>query len=402
MGQRGKGGQTTDYTGIFKKDALQQYMQRLELDPGNKKVLELVADLSKHESASAEEIHQLIESGEIEGTEQELYLQTYLQKQKAASLFLDNENIEEASAKAQKANPDSTAAEYLRTTSQILQETGSTSVEDMEELQAVAYTLGEDQVASEIGASIAQIQGQSPPTPQELQESTVLNPGTPPGSPTTITAPPSSAQQPPFDLSALSLTTAQGGDDEPEPQSVVQNVPGQHAAPLSTVLSQENLIEQQKKMDEIRAEIRAQGDKQETSRGNQTRAITAAVMQVNDNLKGTRKLLDDNPEAAQREADTIMRLEERYPKTAKLFERGLISTDQMEDSEFVDAMEKSLNLREEREGNIKSRSIRQTQPQMYARTVPRPGGVYQYRRPHFSTSPMFETTGISKPRSGAR
>ena len=109
-------------------------------------------------------------------------------------------------------------------------------------------------------------------------------------------------------------------------------------------------------------------------------------MDVNDNLKGTRKLLDDDPQEAQEQAATIERLEEGHPKTKKLFERGLISLAQMQNRSFVEAMEKSLTLREEREGTLKTGpKARQTQTQTYTRTVPRLGGVYKYRRPHFST-----------------
>ena len=57
---------------------------------------------------------------------------------------------------------------------------------------------------------------------------------------------------------------------------------------------------------------------------------------------------------------------------------------------FVEAMEKSLTLREQREGTLKSSSARQSSgPTEYTRTVERSKGVYQYRRPHFSTSPYF-------------
>ena len=114
-------------------------------------------------------------------------------------------------------------------------------------------------------------------------------------------------------------------------------------------------------------------------------------MEVNDNLKGQSNLLSNNSNIAQVQARTIERLGESNPKTAKLFERGLISLDQMQDRAFVEAMEKSLTLREQREGTLKSSgSARQSSgPTEYTRTVERSKGVYQYRRPHFSTSPYF-------------
>eukprot|EP01048_Picozoa_sp_COSAG05_P005221 COSAG05_NODE_304_length_11730_cov_494.101539_6_plen_57_part_00 len=46
------------------------------------------------------------------------------------------------------------------------------------------------------------------------------------------------------------------------------------------------------------------------------------------------------------------------PKTAKLFERGLISVGQMQDKSFVEAMEKSLALKDERTGSITKSSAR--------------------------------------------
>ena len=58
-------------------------------------------------------------------------------------------------------------------------------------------------------------------------------------------------------------------------------------------------------------------------------------------------------------------------------------------------MEKSLEDKERRLDTLKQRKTRTTvQPGQYARTVARPGGVYKYRRPHFSTSPYFTDTSL--------
>ena len=85
---------------------------------------------------------------------------------------------------------------------------------------------------------------------------------------------------------------------------------------------------------------------------------------------------------------------ERAPLTAKLFERGLLSAKNVTNPQYVESMEKSLRLREERTGVVnKSNARRSSQPQ-YTRTVARPGGIYQFRRPHFTTSPMFQDTEV--------
>ena len=54
-------------------------------------------------------------------------------------------------------------------------------------------------------------------------------------------------------------------------------------------------------------------------------------MGVNANLRETRQLLSDAPETTEKQATTIERLGESNPKTAKLFERRLISLEQMRD-----------------------------------------------------------------------
>ena len=136
--------------------------------------------------------------------------------------------------------------------------------------------------------------------------------------------------------------------------------------------------------------------KQTAQSNKQTRgaigAVTTAVMETNDNLKSTRKYLSDTSADATAQMGKIEQLGVNNPKTAKLFERGLISVTQMQDKSFVQAMEQSLALKDERTGSLTAGSARRTQPGRYARMAPRPGGVYQYRRPHFSTSPLFADT----------
>ena len=82
---------------------------------------------------------------------------------------------------------------------------------------------------------------------------------------------------------------------------------------------------------------------------------------------------------------------ENNPRTAKLFERGLLRPQNVANKQYVIAMEKSLKDREDRLGTLpkmSSRLAKQT-PVEYTRTIARPGGVYKYRRPHFTTSPLF-------------
>lgn len=80
---------------------------------------------------------------------------------------------------------------------------------------------------------------------------------------------------------------------------------------------------------------------------------------------------------------------ENAPLTAKLFERGLLSAENVINPQYVAAMEKSLQLRQERTGTIQQSNARRSSQPQYTRTVARPDGAYQYKRPHFDTSPMF-------------
>ena len=162
-----------------------------------------------------------------------------------------------------------------------------------------------------------------------------------------------------------------------------------HSVEHSTVVTNAALLSLTEQMEQMALDSQIRID----MHGEQLAALdtlNTAVMDVNDNLKGKSNLLSNNSNEAQVQSLTIERLGESNPKTAKLFERGLISLDQMQDRAFVEAMEKSLTLREQREGTLKSSSARQSSgPTEYTRTVERSKGVYQYRRPHFSTSPYF-------------
>jgi predicted DNA-binding ribbon-helix-helix protein len=94
-----------------------------------------------------------------------------------------------------------------------------------------------------------------------------------------------------------------------------------------------------------------------------------------------------------RDTEAALNNLEQAPLTAKLFERGLLSAQNVANAQYVNAMEKSLRLRQERTGVIKNSSARRSSQPQYMRTIPRPGGAYQYRRPHFDTSPMFVNAG---------
>ena len=160
----------------------------------------------------------------------------------------------------------------------------------------------------------------------------------------------------------------------------------------STVVNQQALLSRDKEMQALALEI----GKQTAQSNKQTRGaigeVTAAVMDTNDTLKNTRQYLSDTSADATAQMGKIEQLGVNNPKTAKLFERGLISVAQMQDKSFVQAMEQSLALKDERTGSLTAGSARPSQPGSYARMAPRPGGVYKYRRPHFSTSPLFADT----------
>ena len=162
-----------------------------------------------------------------------------------------------------------------------------------------------------------------------------------------------------------------------------------HSVEHSTVVTNAALLSLTEQMEQMAIDSQTRIDMHEDQLA-VLGTLNTAVMEVNDNLKGKSNLLSNNSNIAQVQARTIERLGESNPKTAKLFERGLISLDQMRDRKFVEAMEQSLTLREQREGTLKSSSARQSSgPTEYTRTVERSKGVYQYRRPHFSTSPYF-------------
>ena len=95
--------------------------------------------------------------------------------------------------------------------------------------------------------------------------------------------------------------------------------------------------------------------------------------------------------ATTKELDNALSNMENNPRVAKLFERGLLRPQNVANSQYVAAMEKSLQLREERLGVIPTQSARiaKQTPVEYTRTVPRSDGLYRYRRPHLTTSPLF-------------
>ena len=72
-----------------------------------------------------------------------------------------------------------------------------------------------------------------------------------------------------------------------------------------------------------------------------------------------------------------------------MYERGLITLQQMQDKTYVEALEKSLRAREERQGDVKFAGARQSQPGSYARVVKQSDGIGRYRRPRFDTSPYY-------------
>ncbi len=92
--------------------------------------------------------------------------------------------------------------------------------------------------------------------------------------------------------------------------------------------------------------------------------------------------------------DTFARL---YPRTAKLYAKGQIKLIDFMDKEFAEASEATLKRKEERTGTLQQRQTRKSVgPASYVRTTARPGGVYKYRRPHFTTSPYFKAAASAR------
>jgi predicted RNA-binding protein with EMAP domain len=81
---------------------------------------------------------------------------------------------------------------------------------------------------------------------------------------------------------------------------------------------------------------------------------------------------------------------EKYPLTAALFEKGYLSAENVQDSQYVSAMEKSLRQKQERLGSLKQNPTRTSAPASYMRTMvtPQPG-IYAYKRPRFDTAPLY-------------
>ena len=66
----------------------------------------------------------------------------------------------------------------------------------------------------------------------------------------------------------------------------------------------------------------------------------------------TRLISEVTSPAKQKDLANIDRLMTKFPLTTTMYRRGLITLDQMRNRPFVLAMEKSLNLRQEREGSL--------------------------------------------------
>jgi hypothetical protein len=81
---------------------------------------------------------------------------------------------------------------------------------------------------------------------------------------------------------------------------------------------------------------------------------------------------------------------ENHPLTASLFEKGYLSAENVQDSQYVSAMEKSLRQKQERLGSLKQNPTRTSAPASYMRTMvtPQPG-IYAYKRPRFDTAPLY-------------
>eukprot|EP01048_Picozoa_sp_COSAG05_P020309 COSAG05_NODE_3420_length_2077_cov_4.082912_2_plen_417_part_00 len=105
--------------------------------------------------------------------------------------------------------------------------------------------------------------------------------------------------------------------------------------------------------------------------------------------KQDRKFLSADRDVAAKQLETIGALSQQNPRAAKVYERGLITLQQMQDKTYVEALEKSLRAREERQGDVKFGSARQSQPGSYARVVKQSDGIGRYRRPRFDTSPYY-------------
>ena len=284
-------------------------------------------------------------------------------------LFDGTENLETAFARAQSSVgvDDQTplsmdvSEELFRQTSRMLTNTSGASADEFDELQA----------------TVSRVLGPKAPFTKELRR--------------TVTAV-VDAEEDAGAEADTSFGSVQAGSPPGSPSGSVTH------PDASTVVNQQALISRDKEMQALALEI----GKQTAQSNKQTRGaigkVTAAVMETNDNLKSTRQYLSDTSAEATAQIGKIEQLGVSNPKTAKLFERGLISVEQMQNKQFVEAMEKSLALKDEQTGSITAGSARPSQPGAYARTAPRPGGVYKYRRPHFSTSPLFaDTTGGQPP-----
>ena len=100
------------------------------------------------------------------------------------------------------------------------------------------------------------------------------------------------------------------------------------------------------------------------------------------NVASTEKItsaLKSQSQASSSAKETTAALDnlENNPRTAKLFERGLLRPQNVANKQYVTSMEKSLKDREDRLGTLpklSSRLAKQT-PVEYTRTIARPGGI---------------------------
>ena len=188
-------------------------------------------------------------------------------------------------------------------------------------------------------------------------------------------------------------------------QSPAQGSPAQSAPPgsppavthpdASTVVNTAALLSRQEQMEQLALEI----GKQTAQSHKQTRgAIDKAAMGLIqsrkdlDDKKQARKFLSENTGEAAKQLETIDALAQQNPRAAKVYERGLITLQQMQDKTYVEALEKSLQAKEQRQGDVKFGAARRAQPGQYARVVRQSDGIGRDRQPRFDTSPYYTST----------
>ena len=105
--------------------------------------------------------------------------------------------------------------------------------------------------------------------------------------------------------------------------------------------------------------------------------------------KQDRKYLSSDTDVATKQLETIGSLSQQNPRAAKVYERGLITLQQMQDKTYVEALEKSLQVQEERQGDITGNKARKSQPAKFSRVIKQSDGIGRYHRPRFDTSPYY-------------